>query len=341
MAAEQQPERLRLVVEPDPDDGARGHPTPIISRLAPEFDTDDPDEADTPEEPDEHRRRLLPVAFAAVGAIAFVAVVWYAYKWGVGAIGPEELPLIKAETGPIKVRPDAPGGLEIPHQDKLVLNEITPDPARPQVERLLPPPEVPIPPKPAEPASAELDLSPAAGPAAEDAAEPPVSSAPSDSEQPAIAKAEQPPAAAPQATAPKAPAPKVAAPKVEAPAAKTAAPKAAAPKVAAAPPAPAAKLPPAAPTRAQTAAAPAGGDVFRVQLASMKSKDRVRTEFDRLRAAFPQILAGTKMTVESVEVSGRGTFHRLQVGAFGDRPSADALCSRLKAKGQDCLVVRR
>lgn len=77
------------------------------------------------------------------------------------------IPLVKAAPGPVKVRPENPGGLRVPDRDKLVYDRIQgktaertegdgPFPDR-GPERLLPPPEEPLP-KPsasAKPAKAE------------------------------------------------------------------------------------------------------------------------------------------------------------------------------------------
>ena len=59
------------------------------------------------------------------------------------------VPLIKAPDGPIKVRPENPGGLKVPNQDKLVYDRIQNDSgvinnSERRIERLLPPPEQPI-----------------------------------------------------------------------------------------------------------------------------------------------------------------------------------------------------
>ena len=51
--------------------------------------------------------------------------------------------LIRADTGPIKTRPDDPGGMQFPHQDKLVYNEVGGETAS-QLETLGPEPEQPM-----------------------------------------------------------------------------------------------------------------------------------------------------------------------------------------------------
>ena len=57
------------------------------------------------------------------------------------------VPLIRADERPTKVRPERPGGMEIPDRDKLIYH-----PTRPVVEHLLPGPEKPLP-RPVPPAN--------------------------------------------------------------------------------------------------------------------------------------------------------------------------------------------
>jgi hypothetical protein len=57
--------------------------------------------------------------------------------------------------------------------------------------------------------------------------------------------------------------------------------------------------------------------------------------------AHPALLGDRRLVVQSVDLGSRGTYHRVQAGTFPDRASAQALCDRLKARKQDCLVVQR
>ena len=86
--------------------------------------------------------QLIIVALATLGG--FIAAVWYAYNQGVDDGAPATPPLIRADQSPTKVRPEKPGGLEVPHQDKLVYETLRPEKPGERVERLLPPPEEPI-----------------------------------------------------------------------------------------------------------------------------------------------------------------------------------------------------
>jgi len=85
--------------------------------------------------------RGLAIALA-LGVMALSAGgLWAGYRLSVGRGSSGEIPLIHADTDPIKVKPDDPGGMEIPNRDRFVLN---PSGGMP-VERLLPPPETPLP----------------------------------------------------------------------------------------------------------------------------------------------------------------------------------------------------
>ena len=55
----------------------------------------------------------------------------------------DQLLVIRAAEGPVKVRPKTPGGMAIPDRDKLVYDSMKGGVAEPRVERLLPPPEMP------------------------------------------------------------------------------------------------------------------------------------------------------------------------------------------------------
>jgi hypothetical protein len=97
------------------------------------------------------RRRLVPRSLLTLSLAAlFVCGVWFAYVLGTrhsAAPGGADVPLIHADERPMKVRPDHPGGMEIPDRDKSIYGE-RPDGAT--AERLLPPAETPIP-RPAGP----------------------------------------------------------------------------------------------------------------------------------------------------------------------------------------------
>jgi SPOR domain len=108
----------------------------------------------------------LATALAVLTAIALVAGgLWFAYLLGTrqaGGSNSADVPLIRADERPTKVKPQNPGGMEIPDRDKLIYTQ-----KRAGVEHLLPPPEKPMP-RPTTTATAppEAPSLPTAAPAA-------------------------------------------------------------------------------------------------------------------------------------------------------------------------------
>jgi cell division septation protein DedD len=90
------------------------------------------------------RFRGLLVCFVALLVIGVVAGgLWFAYQQGLrhgGAItGAADVPLIRADERPTKMKPENPGGMVVPDRDKLIYTQ-----KRTAVEHLLPPPEKPM-----------------------------------------------------------------------------------------------------------------------------------------------------------------------------------------------------
>lgn len=90
------------------------------------------------------RRGVVRIVVAAVAVVAFGVAVWYAYTLGARSGSPSDVPLVTAEPGPWKKRPEDPGGLKVANQDKTVFDRLEPELAEPKEERLLPPPEEPM-----------------------------------------------------------------------------------------------------------------------------------------------------------------------------------------------------
>ena len=114
-----------------------------------------PDPAFTPDtgRAPKWRNRWLAGAVALAALGGFAGIVWYAYDLGIRAGSESVAPLIKAEEGPAKIRPEEPGGMEVPNQDKLVYSRMNPGEPPPPVEKLLPLPETPV----AKPAASPED----------------------------------------------------------------------------------------------------------------------------------------------------------------------------------------
>jgi hypothetical protein len=176
------------------------------------------------------------------------------------------------------VRPEKPGGMEVPDRDKLIYTQ-----KHAAVEHLLPPPEKPMP-RPTAPSAAAPPASP----------QPPPLPA-------GAGAANQAPLAQPQQPAGKPPA------KAEAAA-----------------------------TAAKPAAAQKTGGT-RVQLASVRSEEAARQEWDRIRRANPDLLGSVSATPVRADLGDKGVFYRLQTAPIAD---ADRICGELKRRNFGCLIAR-
>ena len=81
----------------------------------------------------------------------------------------------------------------------------------------------------------------------------------------------------------------------------------------------------------------AGASSFSIQLASSASKNEARATLSRLQKQFPDMLGGA--SIRRAEGGRSGVFFRVQSGPLS-RNAADKACSRLKASGEACIVVR-
>jgi cell division septation protein DedD len=223
-------------------------------------------------------RRLLPALMIILLLALLGAGGALGYFWFFGG-KPKSAPLVQALDDPVKVKPESPGGLEVPYQDQLVLNKPAGEAAdEPVVERLLPPPETPKP--------------PVRESAAEPSAEPPPQPV-----EPAVIEAPVPPKSA----------------VVEAP--------------------PATMKPVG--KKVQTAAKGS----YLLQLGSFTSTGAAEGAWGKLQKSFPNLLDDMSLFVQQAKVNDK-TYFRVRAGPFPNRATALDLCAQLKAKKQDCLVVR-
>jgi hypothetical protein len=221
------------------------------------------------------------VALVVIGV--FAGSLWFVYQQGLkrgGVIaGAADVPLIRADERPTKVRPEKPGGMEVPDRDKLIYTQ-----KRAAVEHLLPPPEKPMP-RPTAPSAAAPSAS----------SQPPLVPAGAGAANPAPQVQPQPPAGKPLAKAEGA-------------------------ATAAARPATAQKT---------------GGT--RIQLASVRSEEAARQEWDRIRRANPDLLGTASATPVRADLGDKGVFYRLQTAPIAD---AERVCGELKRRNYGCIIAR-
>lgn len=295
----------------------------LIPRPGPRAQLYADDGGDDHYEDEPPRRRGLTSALVVVlGLGVFGGIIWYAYSQGTRAGSETVAPVLRADGQPTKVRPDQPGGLQVPHQDKLVYGRLNPGAAtEPGVERLLPPPEVPVDrpkaPEPVQPAPQAQTAAPTqAAPPAPASVAPPVETA----------KVVPPKVEAPKPEPVKPTAPPPQALSAQAPAAQTAPAQVAPPPAVAAAPA------------VQPAAPSAAGSV-RLQIAAVDSEAKAASEWSRLQKRFPAELGPLGVRYVRADLGAKGVFFRIQAGPVDEGRARD-VCAVLKAQNVGCIPVK-
>ena len=301
------------------------------------------------------RRWLMPSSLLVV--LCGAGAGWYIYGERLTQlIGGKALPIpvVRAVAGPVKVRPDDPGGKQIPNQDVLVYGRFQGDDGttkETKVERLLPPPETPMP----KPRSNSLKTEPKPSTATEAAIPPPRLTLRAKSKETAkvpteddVAAIELPPTPSPPAApAAAAPAKETAvipeqSPAIPAKLVETAAQAA----MKTSPSVPKATTKSAKsvmqPAQAETSLArTAARSVYRAQLAAARSADAAEREWVRLRAKNLDLLGNLELTITKADLGAKkGVFYRLQVGPLSDEKKVRELCSALAKRQVGCLIIK-
>lgn len=253
--------------------------------------------------------RWAPV-LGAVAAMALLSglIVW-SYRLGVRDA--QDVPVIRAMVGDIRIAPTDPGGLQVEHQDRRVYDAMARVvPAAPDTVQLAPPPEAlaaedlptgrlvpetvasaadaPVPAEPLAPAMTEAqgidDL---------------VAAALAEPGPPGEARSPLPPLRPGRAAA--------------------------------------AGTPPPAPVAAASAS-PFGPGTPAIQLGAYLSDEVARTMWRTLAARNGDLLAGREPVVDVIVGSTR-TLHALRAAPFATMAEAQGLCAALRARSEDCLVT--
>jgi len=267
---------------------------------------------------------------AAVFA-AFVGLAWlWAFQRGPDS-APAVVPVLRADNTPMRKKPDDPGGLKVLDIDPLADDSGR---AAPRVERLLPPPETPLP-RPSTEALAATTIPPNAAaaavppnaaaaapimmPIADRTVGPPVQLVPQNSKDGNSSAGGNATPAATTKPVPSAPPPSTGS---------------------AAKPSPA-PTPAAAETVAKPApsAASSGDKGYRIQLASVRSEASAKATWDQLRHEHGEILGSLPFAAVSVDLGDRGTFYRVMAGPLSQDAAIKA-CDELKRRGAACILVR-
>ena len=280
-------------------------------------------------------RSLLPALLAVVTLGGFAGVVWYAYNTGIREGSEFAAPVLKPD-GPSKVAPTNPGGQKIADQDKLVYGMIDKSTKGRKVERLLPPPEKPL------PAPIVRKPPPISEPKLAVPKAPPTSELPSPETKTHTSKTSLSKNVAPEKEAPAVA--KVAPSGGTRNANPTKAEKDAPPplKAAVKPPAPkvAVKPPAAAPKLTQTASRPDPAKEYWIQIGSHRLEAAAKLAWAKRVKQHGAILGKLTLLVKRAELEKRGVYYRVQAGPLKDLAAAKRVCDAMKQKKVGCLVIR-
>lgn len=87
---------------------------------------------------------LSPFWLFIVMLVSFIIILWYAYPRGADRYDGMDVPIIRADNDPYKMKPDDPGGMHIPHQDSTVFEPLEMVDGERRVEHLLSDTEEPM-----------------------------------------------------------------------------------------------------------------------------------------------------------------------------------------------------
>jgi hypothetical protein len=302
---------------------------------------------------------MIKWAIVAVALMVLVSGAWIGFGdqiAGIFAGDDEDVPVIRADESPVKIKPESPGGMNVPNQGRLVYGMVDGTAAQPRVERLLPAGEKPVEVEEVLKRSVTEANDVVAGTAPRGTADVTSPSAPvrlvpeggTPTAAPSTAVTVPVEQSAPAPVAPSAP------PEVK-PAEVAAAPAAPQPRPEPKPtaqtstPAPAPKKPlasaaPAPSSSSASASASAAGDLsksYRVQLAAARSEKAVTSEWSRLQSRNKDLLGPLQLQVTRIDLgSTKGVFYRLRAGPIANEAQAKTLCQRLKQRKLGCLVVK-
>ena len=276
-------------------------------------------------------RKLLLAAVALGGLLLAGMGGWALLGRSSGTV-----PVIEADTRPVRVKPDNAGGMQVAGTD-----EMGEQPGGAQ--GMAPPAEAPAPQAlraqqqlPAVPGTEAPSTAPAGSAPSATAGSAPGASA-AVVTAPALGRGAAPgPAVSPLPDTPR-PAARTAAGRAAAaaaasPAAANAAPSSAAPAAVAqgGSASPAAAVPSASP-------APAMGGTL-VQLAAMDTEPQAQAEWQRLAKRLPDALGDRRLVLQRAERDGKPVW-RVRTGGFADMADATAFCAKLRAKGASCTIA--
>ncbi len=81
---------------------------------------------------------------------------------------------------------------------------------------------------------------------------------------------------------------------------------------------------------------------WQIQLVASSNKTAVEKVWNDASAKYGSVLSGLPHEVQSVDLGNKGTMYRLRAGSFAGKEDAQKVCNMLKSKGMsDCIVKER
>ncbi len=283
--------------------------------------------------------KIMPMILVIIAIGSLGGLGWYAYQQSIHPVGTDELPVITAKPEPYKIKPDNPGGMYIPDQDKMVYNTISSIPPKPveseeEVKKPLPA-ETPVDRSAIEvtkgkdilvEAEEEGESAKEEKDTVKEIAELPqrkekvVETNMKEEEQEEKIEAEE---KKPIAPAPKPEAVKITSKNIS----QTAKPMSV--KTTTTPSIP----------QPKSMAAKGALAGYKIQLGAYRSPAALEEDWQRLKKRFPKVLGSLRYAMQKADLGSKGLFYRLQAGPLKSADAAKAACKQLIAANQGCFVV--
>jgi hypothetical protein len=85
---------------------------------------------------------------------------------------------------------------------------------------------------------------------------------------------------------------------------------------------------------------PALAQSYAVQVTSERSESNAQAAFRALQAKYPSQLGGQQPIIRRADLGAAGTYYRALVGSFASAEKAARMCSKLKAAGGNCVILK-
>jgi cell division septation protein DedD len=311
----------------------------LSNRLLQEFIQED---SDLPEREFGWNIKVM-VPLIALAVLGFIFFAWHSDKIAISRNVGSEVPLVKADTTPIREKPDDPGGMYIANRDKQVYEAIASgngEKELPKVIRVLPEPEEPISREiikgdatvaelideakesskaeeiPADtPSKKEAEPLPKVAVAANIANKEVVVKQELMSKDIEVETDEKPPVDAVKAADP-----------VD--------PKALTVNNIRVVPVPKNKVD-------NEPAAKKLDSSYKIQLGSFRSEADVKTTWNKIKKEHSELFLGTDLVTQKANLGEKGVFYRLQVANIKKESDARKICQKLIENKQGCFVVKK